>query len=224
MWAWSSGAAGVLISSYRVPGRGEECGFLDLPDRLLLGSGLGPSRAAAAAEDEWIGTEHDGDGGRSAPRAAWHENLPGRLLVDVGLHGDGWWLRRRRPVVKAASGRGTWTVADQRSLTDWTHSTVNTVQFQERRSDFPHQGGGACLSEPRSAEQGRNDRRPHSPASAWSPRHSVIAEDGVQALTMRSLAARLGVVPGALYHHVRNKEQLQDLGRGTKGTCTGRPE
>jgi AcrR family transcriptional regulator len=40
---------------------------------------------------------------------------------------------------------------------------------------------------------------------------AVIAENGVQALTMRSLAARLGVVPGALYHHVRNKEQLQDL-------------
>jgi AcrR family transcriptional regulator len=38
-----------------------------------------------------------------------------------------------------------------------------------------------------------------------------IAEDGVQALTMRTLAARLGVVPGALYHHVRNKQQLQDL-------------
>ena len=40
---------------------------------------------------------------------------------------------------------------------------------------------------------------------------AVIAEDGVQALTMRALAARLGVVPGALYHHVRNKDQLQDL-------------
>jgi AcrR family transcriptional regulator len=39
----------------------------------------------------------------------------------------------------------------------------------------------------------------------------VIAEDGVQALTMRSLAARLGVVPGALYRHVGNKQQLQDL-------------
>jgi AcrR family transcriptional regulator len=40
---------------------------------------------------------------------------------------------------------------------------------------------------------------------------AVIAQEGVQALTMRTLAARLGVVPGALYHHVRNKEQLQDL-------------
>jgi TetR/AcrR family transcriptional regulator, tetracycline repressor protein len=40
---------------------------------------------------------------------------------------------------------------------------------------------------------------------------TVIAKDGAQTLTMRTLAARLGVVPGALYHHVRNKEQLQDL-------------
>jgi AcrR family transcriptional regulator len=40
---------------------------------------------------------------------------------------------------------------------------------------------------------------------------AVIAHDGVQALTMRGLAARLGVVPGALYHHVRNKQQLHDL-------------
>jgi TetR/AcrR family tetracycline transcriptional repressor len=40
---------------------------------------------------------------------------------------------------------------------------------------------------------------------------AVIAQDGVQALTMRRLAARVGVVPGALYHHVRNKQQLQDL-------------
>jgi AcrR family transcriptional regulator len=40
---------------------------------------------------------------------------------------------------------------------------------------------------------------------------AVIAEQGAQALTMRTLAARLGVVPGALYRHVRNKEQLHDL-------------
>jgi AcrR family transcriptional regulator len=39
----------------------------------------------------------------------------------------------------------------------------------------------------------------------------VIGADGVDALTMRGLAARLGVVPGALYRHVRSKEQLCDL-------------
>ncbi len=39
----------------------------------------------------------------------------------------------------------------------------------------------------------------------------VIGADGVDALSMRALATRLGVVPGALYRHVRNKEQLYDL-------------
>src|SRR6202451_4819544 len=38
-----------------------------------------------------------------------------------------------------------------------------------------------------------------------------IAAVGAQALSMRALAARLGVVPGALYRHVRDKEQLYDL-------------
>jgi AcrR family transcriptional regulator len=40
---------------------------------------------------------------------------------------------------------------------------------------------------------------------------AVIAQDGANALTMRRLAARLEVVPGALYNHVRNKQQLHDL-------------
>jgi AcrR family transcriptional regulator len=40
---------------------------------------------------------------------------------------------------------------------------------------------------------------------------AVISSDGVDALSMRALATRLGVVPGALYRHVRNKEQLHDL-------------
>jgi AcrR family transcriptional regulator len=40
---------------------------------------------------------------------------------------------------------------------------------------------------------------------------TVIGTDGVDALSMRALAARLGVVPGAIYRHVRNKEQLRDL-------------
>lgn len=40
---------------------------------------------------------------------------------------------------------------------------------------------------------------------------TVIGTDGVYALSMRALATRLGVVPGALYRHVRSKEQLYDL-------------
>ena len=56
------------------------------------------------------------------------------------------------------------------------------------------------------------DRRPQlTPQRIVTEALTVIAQDGVQALTMRALAARLGVVPGALYHHVGNKQQLQDL-------------
>ncbi len=40
---------------------------------------------------------------------------------------------------------------------------------------------------------------------------TVISADGAAALSMRGLAARLGVVPGAVYRHVRSKEQLLDL-------------
>ncbi len=40
---------------------------------------------------------------------------------------------------------------------------------------------------------------------------TVIGTDGADALSMRALAARLGVVPGAIYRHVRSKEQLRDL-------------
>ncbi len=39
----------------------------------------------------------------------------------------------------------------------------------------------------------------------------VIGADGVDALSMRALANRLDVVPGALYRHVRSKDQLHDL-------------
>jgi Bacterial regulatory proteins, tetR family len=39
----------------------------------------------------------------------------------------------------------------------------------------------------------------------------VIAAGSAQALSMRALAGRLGVVPGALYRHVRGKEQLYGL-------------
>ncbi len=40
---------------------------------------------------------------------------------------------------------------------------------------------------------------------------AIIGTDGVDALSMRVLAARLGVVPAALYRHVRSKGQLCDL-------------
>lgn len=40
---------------------------------------------------------------------------------------------------------------------------------------------------------------------------AIISSQGVPALSMRGLATRLGVVPGALYRHVHSKEELYDL-------------
>jgi len=38
----------------------------------------------------------------------------------------------------------------------------------------------------------------------------IVADEGYDALTIRSLAARLGVAPMSLYHHVRDKDDLLD--------------
>jgi AcrR family transcriptional regulator len=93
---------------------------------------------------------------------------------------------------------------------------------QDRAKAPPNQRAAAASGEP--ATDGRSpslwfnapmndqDRRPQlTRQRVVAEALAVIAHDGAQALTMRSLAARLGVVPGALYHHLRNKEQLQDL-------------
>lgn len=40
---------------------------------------------------------------------------------------------------------------------------------------------------------------------------AIADVDGLEGLTMRRLAARLGVTPMAIYHHVANKDQLLDL-------------
>ena len=49
----------------------------------------------------------------------------------------------------------------------------------------------------------------------------LIDEDGLAALTMRNLSDRLGVVPMALYRHVRNKDDLLDgvLDQATAGVA-----
>jgi AcrR family transcriptional regulator len=58
---------------------------------------------------------------------------------------------------------------------------------------------------------GRDRRRTLTRERVVAEALTVIGAHGVDALSMRALAARLGVVPAALYRHVRNKEQLQDL-------------
>jgi len=92
----------------------------------------------------------------------------------------------------------------------------------ERAKPPPSKRATAASGEPATGGRSRSlwfnapsddqDRRPQlTRERVVAEALTLIAEDGAQALTMRTLAARLGVVPGALYHHVRNKQQLQDL-------------
>src|SRR5918994_1980477 len=71
------------------PALSHQRGFLDLVDRSLLVAVLDPARPAAGAAGDRVQAEADGDQGRSAQRAAWHEDLSGRLLGRGrwGLHG-----------------------------------------------------------------------------------------------------------------------------------------
>src|SRR5918994_4366204 len=62
------------------PALSHQRGFLDLVDRLLLVAVLDPAGAAAGTGSDRVQTEADGDQGRSAQWAAWHEDLFGRLL------------------------------------------------------------------------------------------------------------------------------------------------
>ena len=62
-----------------------------------------------------------------------------------------------------------------------------------------------------SPPDGPESRRALTRERVVAEARTVISADGAAALSMRGLAARLGVVPGAVYRHVRNKEQLLDL-------------
>jgi AcrR family transcriptional regulator len=96
------------------------------------------------------------------------------------------------------------------------------VSVQDRANTPPNKRAAAASGAPAtdggprslwfSPPMNDQDRRPQlTRQRVVAEALAVIAQDGAQALTMRSLAARLGVVPGALYHHLRNKEQLHDL-------------
>jgi TetR/AcrR family tetracycline transcriptional repressor len=47
-------------------------------------------------------------------------------------------------------------------------------------------------------------------AAVLDTAHALLAEEGLDALTMRALARRLGVAPNALYSHVPGKAELVD--------------
>src|SRR4029453_4162389 len=104
-----------------------------------------------------------------------------------------------------------------------SRSTLKESRVDKRQRPAPNQRApAAAIAQPSPGGESRSlwfdpptddqDRRPRlTRERVVAEALAVIAHDGVQALTMRSLASRLGVVPGAVYRHVRNKEPLQDL-------------
>src|SRR4029453_18490891 len=94
---WSVGRCGAASHGGVLAGRGEQGGFLDLVDRPLLVTVLDPARPAAGAGGDRVQTETDGDQGRSAQRAAWHQSTS---VVLPSCGGD---LRRGR---RGEPGRG----------------------------------------------------------------------------------------------------------------------
>src|SRR6266536_987187 len=102
----------------------------------------------------------------------------------------------------------------QCSLSRMTFRSVNMEMEKEGKAPFgerlDQRGGSRPLwFQPPMATEDR--RPPLTRERVVAEALTIIALEGVGALTMRTLAARLQVVPGALYRHVRNKEQLQDL-------------
>src|SRR6266511_2777528 len=159
------------------------------------------------------------NGSHRVMMAIWSPSFVGRAARRLGEHADPKW------------------VTSVHLPSNYVYSILNTVQLSrssfrslnmkegsvpERAKPPPNKRATATPGEPATDGRSRSlwfgapthdqDRRPQlTRQRVVAEALAVIAQDGAQALTMRILAARLGVVPGALYHHVRNKEQLQDL-------------
>ena len=77
---------------------------------------------------------------------------------------------------------------------------------QVQASRKPGRGAGSRVKRSRAPGQRAGLTRGRVLAAA----HQLLAESGVEALTMRALAERLGVSPNALYSHVADKTDIVD--------------
>ncbi|HEU5384491.1 MAG TPA: TetR/AcrR family transcriptional regulator [Streptosporangiaceae bacterium] len=80
---------------------------------------------------------------------------------------------------------------------------------RQRQAEADDAGTGPLWFNPPASEESR--RRALTRDRVVAEALAIISADGASALSMRTLATRLGVVPAALYRHVRSKEQLHDL-------------
>src|SRR4029453_17445415 len=151
--------------------------------------------------------------------AIWPPSCMGRAARRLGEDADPGWLTGVHLPSKHVQGRLN---AGHLSRPSFRKPNRRQERVAERAKTPPNKRPRAASAEPATGGSSRSlwfdppiddpDRRPRlTRERVVAEALTVIAQDGVQALTMRALAARLGVVPGAVYHHVGNKQQLQDL-------------
>ena len=80
--------------------------------------------------------------------------------------------------------------------------------MDSRRQEAGHSAGTLWFNPPGGEE---NRRRVLTRDRVVAEALAIISAGGAAALSMRALGTRLGVVPAALYRHVRSKNQLYDL-------------
>ena len=124
----------------------------------------------------------------------------------------------RRAGGPGGPGKNAVRVNDIRFRVNIVHSTVNNVhsQIPHVEADMANRPQAAPGAGPRQLwfsppDAGDSPRRALTRERVVAEALTVISTDGAAALSMRALATRLGVVPAALYRHVRSKEQLLDL-------------
>jgi TetR/AcrR family transcriptional regulator, tetracycline repressor protein len=77
-----------------------------------------------------------------------------------------------------------------------------------RASRDARAGGGAAGTAPRARRRTPGQRAGLTRDAVLAAARAALAEDGVEALSMRRLAQRLGVAPNALYSHVADRDDL----------------
>lgn len=134
--------------------------------------------------------------------------------------------RTGRGAPKTASGRTNGKAADDDSLTtakaDPSRTTAKTNPHRTTTKTDPDRT--TTKTAPAPPKRGVGRPRRISPEVIVDTARRIIHEEGVDALSMRRVAKEVGATPMALYHHVRDKDELLMLTLSGTAAAVPRPE